>query len=563
MLSPDATVQIGRYADFLDEVAPPVTLDEIVTERLGPGIVQPLPPRPPKKRTERWAYALAVIIALLTLFGGGIWLTGARDDGARVATQPEIEPTATTVPDDTPTPTAQAEPPNTVQSQPSSGLSGDSGTADTPVGPVPWVHATQIGLLPYPGEVIQTPGGFAGVAHPEGSTGSSQWATSSDGARWVDAPFPVPVDPQAMVRVGEDQGVFWLADGARLWLSDDAEIWTETDLPDLMPPRSAGVVWTPSLESPAVRGDLAVFPLELQPELPVQEIFDPGSDFAGRIHHTNCGWDAELAACQDVSDDVDVVFGVDLDTGEQTLLARFRLEAEGEAAYVVDVDTGSRVHEFSIGGFSGEQLTRISGVNLHWNAVLLVGTERAGKIVEAPWSSFGLRSVFVAAVEDRFVAYVDNGPPHGSTTLAAIEMWDSADGLTWTGRGAVDFGIEAPGEVDVMLFDEGDGRTVAAIFPLPAEAPPSDSSLPYARLVSHDGVNWHPYLPDVPGAHAQRIEGGFVSIGDGVFVSKDGADWEELYSFERPVWFDIVGDTLMVAGVSEGTHGVWAFDIEP
>jgi hypothetical protein len=88
-------------------------------------------------------------------------------------------------------------------------VSGASGTLDTALGSVSWVHATGIGLVPELG-VIQSPRGFAGVTDKEVSDGRyvSLWVTSPDGVTWTEAPFPVPLDPQAEVNLGEVQGRF-------------------------------------------------------------------------------------------------------------------------------------------------------------------------------------------------------------------------------------------------------------------------------------------------------------------------------------------------------------------
>lgn len=551
-----------QLREYLDATAPPVELEEIITDEVW----VPAKDEPRRRRlvvddaiTARtqaggvailpgWAYGVAAMaVILLLIFGLTLLVPGS--DGNEVVD----EPTPTTI---------DTQPPATTQPQPSTDLSGDSGRLDTALGPIPWVHADEIGLIPHWGEVIQTADGFAGIADEEVSDGRyvSLWITSPDGVTWAEAPFPVPVDPQARLQVGETQGRYWLTDGARLWLSDDAQAWTEVDLSDITPPPSEGVVWLPRLESPAISGHLAVFPLQIHPVLPLQQIFDPGSQYTGGVRQTNCGWDWELDACQEVADDVDVVLGVDADTGEETLLARIRLEAGGEAAHVVDIDSGNQVHEFSIPGFDSEQLTRISGSDLlDWYALALVGSEPTASVVEPPWASFGLRSLFIGSVEDRFVAYVDGGPPLGPTSLDAIEVWESDDGLTWTSHSTADFGVEAPGEVHVDLFERSDHLIANIQFDL-SQTLPSE-----ARLISEDGLSWEQYAADAPG-WVEQLQDGFVAFGDkGVFVSADGDQWEELSSW-NPRNGDsalIAGDTLIVALENEGAFDIWAYDLEP
>jgi hypothetical protein len=535
----DLSTQLREY---LDATAPRVELDEVTTDEVWVPVND-------RRRHLRWgfpgwAYGVAAMVVVLALALGLAGLLRGADEHEVV---------------DEPTPTTDNQPSTTIQPQPPPDLSGGGGTLDTALGSIPWVHAAEQGLIPHLG-VIQTPSGFAGITEKEIPDGRYErlWITSPDGVIWTEAPFPVPLDPQADVMLGETQGRFWLTDGARLWLSHEAEVWTEIDLSEITPPPSAGIVWVPRLESPAVSGDLAVFPLQLQPELPIREIFDPGSEFTGGVRRTNCGWDWELEACQEVADDVDIVFGVDRDTGEETLLARFRLEAGEETAYVVNIDTGTRVNEFSVAGFNGQQLTRIAGSDLHWNAVLLVGSESTASVVEPPWSRFGLRHFFVAAVDGRFVAYVDSDPRPPAITLDEFEVWESDTGQTWTNRGTVDFGIEAPGEVHVMMFEGGDHVVAHIMYDLQKTLPNE------VRLISTNGLDWEPDAADATG-WIKRIQDGFVSFGDGaVLVSAEGDLWEELIAW-NPSIGDIAftaGDTLIVALANDGTYDVWSFDLE-
>jgi hypothetical protein len=520
-----------QLREYLDATAPPVELGEIITDEVWVSAADE--PRRQRSILPGWAYGVAaVVVVLLLTFGPALLLPGADEN------EVVDEPT-----------------PNTTQPQPSPDLDGDSGTLDTLLGPIPWAHAAEIGHIPQR-SVIQTPSGFAGVTEKEVADGRyvSLWITSPDGVTWTEAPFPVPLDPQADVLLGETQGRLWLTDGARLWLSDDAEAWTEIDLSDITPPPSEGVVWSPRLESPAISDELAVFPLQLHPELPLHEIFDPGSEFTGGVRQTNCGWDWELDACQDVGDDVDIVLGIDGDTGEETLLARFRIEVAGETAYVVDIDTGTRIHEYSVAGFSGEQLTGIAD----WNAVVRVGPELTASVIEPPWSSSGLRFLFIGAVRDRFFAYVDSGPRLPAITLDEIEVWESDDGVVWTNRGPVDFGIEAPGEVDVMMFQRRNHLTTHITFDL-GQTLPSE-----ARLTSTDGLSWQPDGTDAPG-RVEQVQDGFVAFGDrGVFLSADEDKWEELISWNpsRGNSAFIAGDTLIVGLENDGTFDMWAFDLE-
>ncbi len=125
---PDLGNQIREY---LDETAPPVEMEEILTKRIGAEPVRPIRPREPKRRLSGWAVGLAAGAVVLLLIGGVTWLV--RSPGGvigPVITQPPV-PTVTTVHTPTttvPTPTTVVPAPTTPTPSPriQSGMAYDA-----------------------------------------------------------------------------------------------------------------------------------------------------------------------------------------------------------------------------------------------------------------------------------------------------------------------------------------------------------------------------------------------------------------------------------------------------
>ncbi len=100
---PDLGNQIREY---LDETAPPVEMEEILTKRIGAEPVRPIRPWEPKRRLSGWAVGLTAGVVVLVLIGGVTWLVRSPSGViAPVITEPPA-PTVTTVP--TPSPRIQS-----------------------------------------------------------------------------------------------------------------------------------------------------------------------------------------------------------------------------------------------------------------------------------------------------------------------------------------------------------------------------------------------------------------------------------------------------------------------
>ncbi len=81
----DLATQIRVY---LDDTAPPVTFDEIFTERIGVLPVQPTRPRPIPVRARGPLIAIAAAVVVLVIGAAAAILTLSGDGGNDVHTQP-------------------------------------------------------------------------------------------------------------------------------------------------------------------------------------------------------------------------------------------------------------------------------------------------------------------------------------------------------------------------------------------------------------------------------------------------------------------------------------------
>ena len=100
-MAPDVTTQVSRYFEYLDELALPVSMEEL-EERAGRVELEPKRPRPPRPRPA-WIVALTAAVVVLLLIGGVAWLV--RSLGG------ESSPVITEIPAPTitvPTPTTTA-----------------------------------------------------------------------------------------------------------------------------------------------------------------------------------------------------------------------------------------------------------------------------------------------------------------------------------------------------------------------------------------------------------------------------------------------------------------------
>ncbi len=114
-MTPDVVTQLERYGEHADQVAPPLTVSEVM-ERRAPDMALQARPRHPH---TAWAVAIAAAVITTLIIAVPLLLLGGGADDAPAVTQPTPEPTvATTVPPPAttvpPTPTTEVVPPASV-----------------------------------------------------------------------------------------------------------------------------------------------------------------------------------------------------------------------------------------------------------------------------------------------------------------------------------------------------------------------------------------------------------------------------------------------------------------
>ncbi len=245
----DLGTQLLSYGEHLDEIAPPLTADEL------DGRSQELElTAEPRRRPRPWLVAAAAAAAVLILIGGIGLLTRNGTDTEESPVVDQVEPDESL---ETPRLTENIPP----------GL--ESGILDTSVGDARWVRLTgDVSSLPR-GEALRWPTGFAifegprllvegGVRHP-----ARLWV-SPNGVEWRVEPIPAPDDAEDVSLTLVD-GEYWLLSVSpnRLWRSSDGATWDEYDLSALAPPGPAGFNMRIEGHTPPVKaGDLTVLKIQ-------------------------------------------------------------------------------------------------------------------------------------------------------------------------------------------------------------------------------------------------------------------------------------------------------------
>lgn len=106
-MSPEISTLVSEYADYLDEIAPPVTVDELESMR-GRVSLRSAPPITEPPTRSGWLMAAAAAVVVLLAGALVMWAQRPGGDQAPVITQPDqvvttLPPTTTTLPETSPT----------------------------------------------------------------------------------------------------------------------------------------------------------------------------------------------------------------------------------------------------------------------------------------------------------------------------------------------------------------------------------------------------------------------------------------------------------------------------
>jgi len=106
-LSPEISTLVSEYADYLDEMAPPVTVNELES-MMGRVSLRSAPPMTELPTRRGWLVAAAAAVVVLLAGALVVWAQRAGGNQAPVITQPDpvvttLPPTPTTLPEASPT----------------------------------------------------------------------------------------------------------------------------------------------------------------------------------------------------------------------------------------------------------------------------------------------------------------------------------------------------------------------------------------------------------------------------------------------------------------------------
>ncbi|NNF55229.1 MAG: hypothetical protein HKN03_12420 [Acidimicrobiales bacterium] len=180
-MSPEISTLVSEYAGHLDEVAPPVTVEELETTE---GLVSLQPISGPVASKTRRGWLVAGAAAVIVLLAGGIVVLAQRPSGnqAPVITQPE--PVTTTVPQTVPS-TLPGSPPTTLpDTSPTTLLAPD-------VAPGVGLSWQRMELDAGINAVVVFDGGDRFVVPVLIDEFVAEIHTSSDGATWTTRAFPL------------------------------------------------------------------------------------------------------------------------------------------------------------------------------------------------------------------------------------------------------------------------------------------------------------------------------------------------------------------------------------
>lgn len=492
--------QLREYSAFFDSRLEEVAVEDILTERLSVGPVQPLRPRVPAVR-RGWLVAVgatAIVSAIIGLVG--LLLSAGSEE----------------------TPPATNPPPNTEGVTPQLRSSGVIGT---PLGDVAWSYYTGPSG---PGSSL-----FEG---PDGEL--AMWLTeeeilwsSADGALWESARLPVPIDAEVMTaRVVGDS--YWLSTSnpTTLWRSDDFRSWEEVDLSDIPLPDTFNMGWTVSLGPIAQVDDGLVVVWTAWPKPPLESWLPAFAESHSNLHLDSMGiFDPEVGQPVRATRVVD---GID------EMVAMIRIEPWGGGWRVFDAESDLELAYFA---FGPERVASPFAYSVE--GLLLV--DESGTVDSATpiWMEAGATVGGLVHVDDRLLAL---SLARGETAGA---LWESVDGRSWESIGTPPF--MPPGTGGARLWDVG-GVLYAS-----AETGDSTSS-----WTSVDGVVWTELRgpAGVSSVNLRPFGRGFAAWADeALLLSRDGDDWERVDLITLGIGMDTRGTVEAVPGSSVGDRLVLRF----
>jgi hypothetical protein len=490
--------QLRDYSEYFETLLEEVAVEDVLTERVSEGPVQPLRPRTPAVR-RGWlaaAGAVAIVAAIIGLVG------------LFRSTDTEPTPPATNLP-----PTTESIAPQL----------RSSGVIDTPLGNVAWSYYTGPSG---PGSSL-----FEG---PDGEL--AMWLadeeilwTSADGVAWESASLPVPVDAEVLkAHVLGDS--YWLSTSnpTTLWRSDDFRSWEEIDLSAVRLPDSFNMGWTLGLGPMAHSDGGVVATWTAWPKPPLESWLPALAESHTDFHLDRMGI-FDPAVGQPVR-------ATRLDDGVDETVAVIRIEPWGGGWRVFDAESDAELAYFA---FGPERVA--SPFTYSVEGLLLVDANGTAESLTPVWLDPGGSVGGLVHIDGRILALsLETGEVIGA-------LWESRDGRDWEPLGRPPF--MPPGTGGAMLWEDGGV--------LYGSAESGDTT---RRWTSRDGIDWTELRgPDgVPPWDLRLFGSGFAAWADeALLLSADSTTWEPVYFDELGFAIDtpaaiegfpggVVGDRLVL-----------------
>ncbi|MFW2340733.1 MAG: hypothetical protein ACN4GK_11825 [Acidimicrobiia bacterium] len=224
--------------------------------------------------------------------------------------------------------------------------------------------------------------------------------------------------------------------------------------------------------------------------------------------------------------------------------------------------------------------------------VATVTTQGVHEVLDGPWSWRQLESAALGGEGSQVISTIEHtrhGLLAGGYSGSEAALWRSDDGLTWErmpdpegafgapsgvfgteGRliinGVADLGIRtvAVGVECGSGVRELDGCVAAAWYSDDGVAwhrADHQVDLELAESVFFRDVEWESWHADVPTAGMTGVVStplGLVAVGDGIWTSSDGIDWD-LQEMVGTALFDVmvVGEDLLLLGTDKSQAGAW------
>lgn len=518
---------------------------------------------------RRPAVLLAVAFLLIALIGALV-IAGALRDNKTPTVIPPITSTGL------PSSTTPASPPLVVRPTPVV----ESGTASTTIGQLTWASLRGDGTVIPAGDIFATPDGYAAIEQAPDGRATKFWV-SADGLGWSERPAPVPAVGPIGHGVANGEHWIWSTTEFRLWRSADFASWTEVSLEAFRPPTVAGLDWTFWPMDPTAIGPATVLPWRFGALLALDDLLGIPVAAGERLSIDQERENPALGDVRAITRSRITIIGPDEGTRER--VGSIRVTLAGSIVTITDADRDAVVAEIDadVLGISpsslAETLNDAGWSGEQWDGAVI--TDNIAVPMAYPLAPVSQRThrdgfVDVFAIGGRFVGLTEGSGP------GSMRAWASTNGRDWEPLGPPVFSSSAAGTVTVhKVLRRADERPEQRLSALVVVEERDEQHL--ELWSSADGVTWAPVGPvPNPGPYiypvfAPSAIGGYLMANEDfrVSVSPTGAEWTAVDGLadvgaetrlgSGTVRFEVTAEALFVSEVAlNGDRVLWVLRVE-